>query len=67
MLRKRWSAHATQCAEHFEALGEQITGELDVDDAILDSESIATDETSRPQFYGRHCHGNRVGSQRRIR
>ena len=29
----------------------QIAGKLDVDDAILDSELIATDETSRPQFY----------------
>jgi hypothetical protein len=28
----------------------QIAGKLDVDDAILDSELIATDETSRPQF-----------------
>jgi bifunctional non-homologous end joining protein LigD len=35
----------------FASLGDQIAASLDVGDAILDGEVIATDETGRPQFY----------------
>jgi len=35
----------------FDELAEQVAGLLDVDDAILDGEVIAPDETGRPQFY----------------
>jgi bifunctional non-homologous end joining protein LigD len=35
----------------FDALCELVAAELDADDAILDGEVIAADETGRPQFY----------------
>src|SRR5215471_296804 len=35
----------------FDALGDQLATLLDVDDAILDGEMIATDDSGRPQFY----------------
>jgi len=35
----------------FDALCELVAAELDVDNAILDGEVIAADETGRPQFY----------------
>jgi bifunctional non-homologous end joining protein LigD len=35
----------------FASLGDQIAASLEVEDAILDGEVIAADETGRPQFY----------------
>jgi bifunctional non-homologous end joining protein LigD len=35
----------------FDGLSEQLAASLEVSDAILDGEVIATDETGRPQFY----------------
>jgi len=35
----------------FDALGEQLARTLNVDDAVIDGEVVAVDETGRPQFY----------------
>lgn len=35
----------------FNALGDQVALALEVDDAVIDGEVIAADETGRPQFY----------------
>ena len=35
----------------FEALAERLAAVLEVDDAVIDGEIVATDETGRPQFY----------------
>jgi len=35
----------------FAGLGDQVASSLDVDDAIIDGEVFAPDETGRPQFY----------------
>jgi bifunctional non-homologous end joining protein LigD len=35
----------------FEALGPRLAAALDVDEAVIDGEVIAADETGRPQFY----------------
>jgi len=35
----------------FEALGDQVSAALDVDEAVIDGEVIVADGTGRPQFY----------------
>ena len=50
----------------FEVLGDQVGWLLDVDDAIIDGEVIAADETGRPQFY-ELLRGTRTPVLRRFR
>ena len=49
--RCRFISRNGNVLSRFEALGEQMAAVLDVDDAIIDGEVIAVDESGRPQFY----------------
>ena len=49
--RCRFISRNANILSRFDALCEQVATELNVDEAILDGEVIATDETGRPQFY----------------
>jgi bifunctional non-homologous end joining protein LigD len=49
--RCRFISRRGNVLTRFNALCDQVAAELDVDDAILDGEVIAADETGRPQFY----------------
>jgi len=49
--RNRLVSRNNNIMNRFDALADQVAAELDVDDAILDGEIIAADETGRPQFY----------------
>ena len=49
--RCRFVSRNGNVLSRFEVLGDQVAAVLDVDDAIIDGEVIAADETGRPQFY----------------
>ena len=49
--RSRLISRNGNLMSRFAGLGEKIAASLDVDDAILDGQVIAADETGRPQFY----------------
>jgi len=49
--RCRFVSRNGNVLSRFEVLGDQVAAMLDVDDAIIDGEVIAADETGRPQFY----------------
>jgi bifunctional non-homologous end joining protein LigD len=49
--RCRFISRNGNVLSRFEALGEPVAAVLDVDEAIIDGEVIAVDETGRPQFY----------------
>lgn len=49
--RCRFISRNGRLLSRFEELADQLAAVLDVDDAILDGEVIASDETGRPQFY----------------
>ena len=47
----RFISHNGYVLSRFEALADQAGRLLDVDEAVIDGEVIAADETGRPQFY----------------
>jgi bifunctional non-homologous end joining protein LigD len=49
--RCRFISRRGNVLERFSALCEQVAEELGVEDAILDGEVVAADETGRRQFY----------------
>ena len=48
--RCRFISRNGNVLSRFEALGDQVAAVLGVDNAIIDGEVIAADETGRPQF-----------------
>src|SRR6516164_3330936 len=49
--RCRFISRNGNVLSRFEALGDQVAALLQIDEAIIDGEVIAVDETGRPQFY----------------
>ena len=49
--RRRFISRNGNLMRRFDPLAEQVAAMLDVDEAILDGEVVAADETGRPQFY----------------
>jgi bifunctional non-homologous end joining protein LigD len=49
--RCRFISRNGNVLSRFEALGDQLAGMLQIDEAIIDGEVVAVDETGRPQFY----------------
>ena len=49
--RCRFISRNGNALSRFDALGDQVAAALDVDEALIDGEVIAADETGRPQFY----------------
>jgi len=49
--RCRFISRNGNLLNRFEALGDQLAAVLQIDEAIIDGEVIAVDETGRPQFY----------------
>src|SRR6516225_12141834 len=49
--RCRFISRNGNVLSRFEALGDQVAAALDFDEAVIDGEVIAADETGRPQFY----------------
>jgi bifunctional non-homologous end joining protein LigD len=49
--RCRFISRNGNILSRFEALGDQVAALLQVDEAIIDGEVVAIDETGRPQFY----------------